>query len=60
MESIAAVTKKNTSLALSPNLLYKRGDARVASCGTVYCVVALPEHLLMQIKIGMAVVYLNY
>ena len=59
MEGITAVAKENTPLALSPNLFYERGDARVTSRGTVYRVVALPEHLLVQIKIGMAVVHLN-
>jgi hypothetical protein len=59
MKSIAAVAKENTCLALSPNLFHNRGNARVTPSGTVYRVVALPEHLLVQIKIGMAVVHLD-
>src|SRR5664280_3790296 len=59
MKSIAAVAKKNAPLPLSPNLFYNRGHACVTSGGTVYRMVALPEHLLVQIKIGMAIVQLN-
>jgi hypothetical protein len=40
-------------------LLYKGGDSCVTSGLAVFRVVALPENLLMNIKIGMGIVHLN-
>ena len=59
MQSIAAVAKEYTLLIRGPNLLNDCGNAGISSRRPIDCLTSLPEHLLVQIKIGMAVVELN-
>jgi hypothetical protein len=59
VESIAAVAKEYSLRVRGSNLLYDCGNAGIPSSRTIDCLTSLPEHLLMQIKIGMAIVELN-
>ena len=47
------------TLFRSPNLLYECGNAGISSRRTIDCLTTLPEHLLVEIKIGVAVVQLH-
>jgi hypothetical protein len=46
-------------LPVSPNLLDDCGNAGISARRTIDCLTTLPEHLLVQIKIGMTIVQLN-
>ena len=60
MHGIAIVAEENTSAALRPDLIHDCGNSRIPSCGAVYRVITLPEHLLVQIEIRMGIIYVNY
>src|SRR5450759_2820723 len=59
VEGIAAVAKERALLVRGPNLLYDCGNAGIPSRRTIDCLTTLPEHLLVWITIGMAIVQLN-
>jgi hypothetical protein len=59
VESIAAIAKEYTLLVPGPNLLYECGNAGISSRRTIDCLTTQSEHLLVEIKIGVAVVQLH-
>jgi hypothetical protein len=59
MKCVAAVTEQDTLRIFLPDLPDNGGDACVASRLAVDCPATLPEQLLVQAKIGVAVVHLH-
>jgi hypothetical protein len=59
VEGIAAVAKERAPLVRGANLFYDCSNAGIPSRGTIDCLTTLPEHLLVQVTIGMAIVHLK-
>jgi hypothetical protein len=59
MESVATIAKEHTFLVLGPNLFDECGNAGIPSHRMIRRLAALPKHLLMKIKISMAIVDLK-